>query len=295
MSNHQCSKCNKRFKTECGYERHINRNNCIEKKYTCQYCRNGFKHNSSLNRHINHNCKVRKKELEFPELYEMKKQLEEKDQELKQKELELQKERENMELLRDRMNAIEERMNKQDNQGNQQNLQQNQIGNNNQINNIHLHIVPYGKQKITDKEVNKIVMKNRYPGYQNKLLLDIIEFTHFMKEKNKNIYIPNIRGNFGLVLKDETWNIKAMDRLLEELFVSSKERIKIFIEYNEDLLKKELGYAQYLKFKADLERYMTNKENEPECMKAIKEVLIKNRNLVNKLYKELTGQCIKTP
>ena len=48
MSNHECDKCNKKFKSYNGCYRHKKRNNCLNLKVNCPHCFSGFKHKTNL-------------------------------------------------------------------------------------------------------------------------------------------------------------------------------------------------------------------------------------------------------
>jgi len=277
---YECEICNKIIKSYNGFYRHKKRNNCNNKKFTCKHCNNKFKHKSSLSYHVNKTCRVVKgRKIELEELEKIKKQLnniqkqmEEKDKEIK--ELKQSKNIQNINNIHDNIN-------------------------------INLSINPHGLENIDKIDFKKIIQNIRLSLKNNNnseiipnMVQNVIEI-----DENKNVYLPNIRANYGLILEDK-WIIKDMEKLLNDILLDNIERLDLFLDGRKESIIKDIGSFDYEQLKYNLSLYFNkidnnkkeyNQDEKAECMKKIKDILISNRHLVNAFYEEITGEKIKLP
>ena len=222
MTKYKCERCNKEFVYKNDYTRHIERKNpckitspkntkpvpksteikndmdndmdCIK----CNYCGTVFTRGSSLTRHIDGRCKVKKANDE------------------------------KMELLMDKLiqmeennKKLEEKFGKEIEELRKENARYKKIINNTQ-NNIHdntfnININPYGQEDIsyiTKKDYQKIFSR------ANMSVPAFVEQVHFNKNKpeNHNVYISNMRADYGLMYDGEQWAIHNKEDLLDNMY-----------------------------------------------------------------------------
>src|SRR3989344_3118620 len=271
MSNYECDICNKKFKSYNGCYRHKKRNNCLNIKFKCEHCNNPFKFKKNLIRHINNTCmiiKQRKNDLE--EIKQVKEQLN---------------------LLTKRMDEKDKAMEEKDNEINL--LKQTQNINIETMNNIHLHINPYGQENLDNiktEEIVKMLISYINPKNYNLIIPNMVKKINIDVDENKNTYINNIRSNYGLVLDNGDWNHIEMDRLLSDLMVDNMDRTTDYINNNKELFIQYISVSKYHELKYSLALYFDKIIDKAECMKKIKDILIANRNLVSSFYEGITGQ-----
>jgi hypothetical protein len=264
MSNYECDKCNKKFKSYNGCYRHKKRNTCSDVKFKCNHCNNPFKHKKNLTRHINNTCIVIKEQKkQKDQLTLMQKQMEEKDKEI--------------ELL------------KQSKQVQNINVEGDNI-------NIHLHINPHGQENIDNINIAKIV--NIFISYINRkfhnlIIPAMVKEININTDENKNVYIPNLRANYALVLENNKWNHKEMNLLLNDIMVDNMGRTMDLINNNKELFIQQINIATYYDFKYNINNYFDNSLDKEECKKKIKDIIIANRSLISAFYEGISSKKIK--
>lgn len=273
MKDLYCKKCKKEFKSKLGLKKHVDRGTCMNLDFACTYCNSRFARKSGLSYHINYSCKKAKRERN-----KNKKMSEKEDvEELKRINEELRKENEKL---------------KEEKQINIQQV--------NNINNIHLHINPHGRESLENVNMPKLLrlINNLNKQGNNQLILpNMFRIINMEQKENRNVYVPNIRGEYALALENKEWKPMKMDELFNDILITNMYRLEDFIDYRKDEFIKVIGINQYNELKHNLKNYMDNisqKEKE-ECMNRIKDILIKHRTLVSTLYLELTGQKISMP
>lgn len=297
MYKFECNKCTKKFKSSSGCYKHEKRNTCDsnnDKKYNCHLCSNKFKYKSGLSRHINKICRVVKdRKIELIELELVKEQMNIIQQ--------------NYYNLEKKMEEKDKKMEEKDNQIKELKQSKN-IQNINNIHdniNINLSINPHGCENIDKIDFKKIIQSIRV-ALKDKNNSEIIPnmVKNVMEiDENKNVYIPNIRANYGLILEDK-WIIKDMEDILNNILMDNLERLDTFVDTRKETIIKDIGIFNYEQLKYNLGLYFNKidnnkKEYDPnekiECKKKIKDILISNRHLVNAFYEEITGEKIKLP
>lgn len=272
----QCNQCGKKFKSKLGCKNHEKRGNCMNLPYICQFCSSRFSKRNSLSHHVNHTCKQGKLQKMQQELDKQKLIIEEKEKEIEK----LKGENKSQTNIKTQNNIHIDNMN-----------------------NIHIHINPSGNESL--ENVNKIHLLKRIDHYYKRgekqlIFSNMIKTINFDQKENRNVYLPNIKGEYGLSLENNKWNTRKIDELLNELLMSNIERLEDMINEKKDDLVKIIGEYSYQDLKLNLEKYMDevsqkNTKEQEICLQKIKEILILNRNLVNTFYQELTGQKIAMP
>jgi hypothetical protein len=301
-SDYECKLCNKNFKSNSGFHRHKKRNNCVNSKIKCPHCQNPFKHKSNLYRHIKNVCKVAKqerleKENELEELQKVKEQLNIMQKQITEKDDQLAKRDKEIDDLKQSQNQTN--IQNIENIDNSQNIHGN-------INNIHLHINPHGQENINNLNFTQLIKNimisinnNDNSGIIPNMFKKVIEI-----EENRNVYLSNIRANYGVICIDNNWTIKDMEKLLNDILLDNMERLEMFVDNNKELITTDISNYQYEQLKYNLGLYFdkidkNKKEYDPNeklvCMKKIKDILIEHRHIVNAFYEELTGGKIKLP
>ena len=224
MTKYICKHCGKEFSQKCHYTNHMNRKipckisapkstelapKCTDEKndkeskednIKCNYCGAIFTRGSSLTRHINDRCKVKKEnDTKMENLMERLIKIEEENKLMKEnfgKEIE---------ELRKENSKYKKIIN---------NTQNNNIQNNNTIN---INLVPYGQEDlsyITKKDYQKIFTR------ANMSVPAFVEHVHFNKNKpeNHNVYISNMRADYGLMYDGEQWAIHNKEDLLDNMY-----------------------------------------------------------------------------
>jgi hypothetical protein len=175
-------------------------------------------------------------------------------------------------------------------------LKQNpKIQNNNNIQiNIHSHINPHGQEKIDNiQDIVNMIINCKNPINHNLIIPNMVKKINIDDKSNRNVYIPNINRNHGLVLENGEWNYKAMDSLLNDLMIDNMDRVSDFIIHNKELFLKKITIGAYNELTYSLELYFDKMIDKTECMKKIKDILIGNRPIVSTNYEDITGDKIK--
>ena len=186
-----------------------------------------------------------------------------------------------------------------------ENFKQTKVQNNINIDNsknIHLIINPHGKEnleKIDIKHIMNLIITSCNNNINN-MIPSMFKKVNIDTEENRNVYIPNVRANYGLILEDNRWNIKAMEELLNDILYDNMDRLEEFVDRNQILFIQKIGMSSFSELKYNLACYFGKfNKNEmiekPECIKKIKEILIMNRHIISIFYEEITGEKIKLP
>ena len=274
---HVCDKCNKSFRYNSDYKRHIDRKNSCQKeekqlqfkqRKTCEYCNKIFARSDALPKHL----LICKSKL-------VKDKGTEKD---KEKEIILKQFMDEMQAMRQQIaelkehktivngNIIEGDMNNTTNNTN--NLQQN----------IHndIKIIAYGKEDlsfITNENYELILNK----GFKS--VPHLVEYIHLNQNmpQNQNIYISNVRDKYILIFDGKQWQLKERDDVLQEM-----------IENNTDILSEKfdelvdtLDESTVAKFKRFL-----NEKDENRIINQIKEdlkLMLYNKKLITEIKPRL--------
>jgi len=276
-----CQFCSKKFKTKCGLVRHETKQSCAHLQFQCELCLNRFTSADTLSHHRKHTCRVvRERKTEYEELVIIKKQLDLLKTELENKDKEI--------LL----------LKQKDKQP-----QFVQINNNIMRDQINFHINSHGKERMESidfGQIVKMILSLNNPSRYNQMIPNLMKKVNIDTKENRNVYLPNIRANYGLVLEDNTWNIKKMEPLLNDLVMDNVDRLYDFIQREEELFVKHISRPAYNELKINMDKYFDkvsdNQANEKsECMKRIKDILITNRHIVSAFYEEITGEKIGLP
>ena len=212
MSKYKCERCEKEFPQKSNLTYHLNRKiKCkelphkstnppqnstiiIKSELICNYCGKDFSRSDSLSRHIDGYCKVKKandKKMEemMTMLIEMKERLGKNDMEI--------------EKLKEENSKYKQIIN-----NNTQNIK---------IETMNVNITPYGKEDIqylTDTDYSRIFSR------ANMSVPAFVEKIHFDKNKpeNHNVYISNMRADYGLLYDGSQWTIHNKEDLLENMY-----------------------------------------------------------------------------
>jgi len=280
---YNCEICDKKFKSRSGFTSHTFKNTCSDMEYQCKLCFNRFKRKDSLSHHKNNTCRVmRERKKEYNDILDIKKRLDLLEKELVNKNTQLIEKEKEIKLLQNNIII----------KGDQNNIN----------NNIHLHINPHGRENIDNidfEEIVKMIVSLTNTDDLNLMIPNMIKKVNIETKENRNVYLPNIRANYGLILEDNTWNIKKIEPLLNDLVFDNVDRLDNFINNHEKLFVEHIRRDKYEELKLNINKYFDkisgNKENETECMNKIKDILITNRHIVSAFYEEMTGEKIKLP
>lgn len=103
----------------------------------------------------------------------------------------------------------------------------------------------------------------------------LVEEIHYNRPENRNITIPNMRGDTAKILKNGVWTYTELCQILEHLFTTKHDAIEDFLTANKDQISPSL-YNDI-----DKMLIMTGKEKNKKIQKKkIKNVIINNRHLV---------------
>ena len=266
--NYICELCKREFKQKSQLVNHNKRKNpCVSKniELLCGYCGLSFVNKYSLKRHETKNCKKQSTnnlEIIYKELLEQFKiqndkiiQLENENKKIKEK------------LSKTKINTT---INSNSNNNN----------NNNITNNNYINIVAFGKEDIS------FITKNDWIQIMNQKYMSVkhlVEKIHFneAQPQNSNIYISNLKDNYGMYYNGNKWIIEKKDDLLtniidtktdcleekfyeiiDELPKKLKDKFQEFLDTNDD--------DNYLnKIKEEIKLMLYNKKDIP--MKIIKD------------------------
>ena len=227
MSKYKCDRCGKEFTQKSNLTYHLNRKiqcppkstslppnstNIIQMpgkcelapKNICNYCGGIFSRSDALMRHLNSRCKVKKtNDAKMEEIMTILIELKESNKEMKDS---------NNVLIEDVKKLKEENAKYKSIINNTQNTQ-----NNIHDNTININIAPYGKEDlsyITKKDYDKIFMR------ANMSVPAFVEHIHFNQNKpeNHNVYISNMRADYGLMYDGKQWAIHNKEDLLDNMY-----------------------------------------------------------------------------
>jgi hypothetical protein len=219
-----CERCCKEFSQECHYNDHINRKipcapncpktapNCPktgkndpDDEYICGYCKKKFTRKYHLMRHIDNNCKMKKaNDNKMEEVISILIEMKEKTKILEKKLEECTKKNsEEIEKLKEENTKYKQIIN-----NNTQNIK---------IDTMNVNINPYGKEDI------KHFTNTDYKYIFNRGTMGVpafVEKVHFDKNKpeNHNVYISNMRADYGLLYDGNQWTIHNKEDLLENMY-----------------------------------------------------------------------------
>ena len=176
----------------------------IDQKLRCEFCNKKFSSVKNRYRHQKHNCKVRRQKMDEEE----KKLVKHEDTTDLAAQIKALKQE-----IRD-MKTIKINVEKQQNIGNQQNII---------INNYRSENIDY----ITDRVVETLIKRGPYASIPR-----LMETIHFNKKhpENHNLAITNVKSKFAHVRYNDTWQVKFLNELLEELVTT---KFNIIDEYYE--------------------------------------------------------------
>lgn len=288
-----CEFCKKAFKSYSGHYAHTKKKTCVNSKFECNHCHARFKTKRTLLNHMTNNCK--QKEDEHNELEKMRDQFNEFTEQMKAVKEQMKEKEKEIEKLKEQCNQV-----KGDNVHGNKNVSN--IQNHGNINNIHLHINPHGRESLENVNIKKMIemislvcQKNDYS-----LIPNMVKYINFEMKENRNVYIPNIRANYGLTLENNEWNMKDMDELLNDMLMDNADRLDDFIRNNEEQFINMMGAYRFEELKRSVDEYINkvsahNTKEKSACMLKIKKILRRERKLVNAFYQELTGLQIQVP
>jgi uncharacterized C2H2 Zn-finger protein len=182
--------------------------------YKCKHCNKIFKQNNNYNRHIRNNCKVQKESKEekeniYQELIKQMKKLEDQNKELYE---ELKKMKSN--TIIKNSNTITKNSNNTKNSSN----------NTKNSNNNTINLVAFGKEDlshITEEVYKKILGK----GTQSILeLINNVHFNE-NKPEHCNVYISNIRDKYAMIYDGKEWILKNQDNVITDLLEYKKDNL----------------------------------------------------------------------
>ena len=235
MLKYVCNNCHKGFEKKDSYLKHVNRKiKCSDRQYSniCLYCQKNFTTKSNVSRHIKNNCNIFKKSLEEKQcIYEELVKLKEENYELK-----------NQLIYKKSGNVIT-----------------NNITNNGVINNI--TIVAFGKEekyKISEKDILNAVSKGFNTAEQ---LTKTIHFNNKYPEFH-NVYIANIKENYGMTYDGKKWNLVHKKDLINNIYDDKK----YFVQDNLEEFTKSLSSYKI----ESLKRWLKSDENDDKNIKDIK-------------------------
>ena len=302
---YHCPKCNKPFKFNCDYMRHLNRKvpcaddekiKHYEQKKICKFCGKSYTRTDSVTRH--------------QEKCSKKLELENKLQKEAEKELmitKLMKEMRNMKEERYKkdkeMRDMKEQQNKKDKEVQKELAKMKEqlmkslaesskhinIGSNNSNiqNNIHneIKIIAYGKEDtsyITDNEYKLLIHK----GFKS--VPNLVEYIHFNgnKPENQNIYISNMRDNYVLVYDGGQWQMRERDDILQDIIDNKTD---ILNEKFDELLDK-LDEITIKRFK----KFLDEKDEDKVSLQLKKDLklIMYNRNKITSVKPKFIGSII---
>ena len=293
---YECNKCNKTFRFESEYNKHINKKipcNLEEKheysilKRTCQYCGKIFSRYYILTTHIATVCgsnrihnkrdikEVVKEEQPIESIKDiitkMQSHIVNLENELKNEKIH---NNETIQKLQHELNEIKEIKpnTKIDVKGN---LVQGNINNQNTVNNIqnNIKIIAYGKEDlsfISDENYRMILNK----GFKS--VPQLVEYIHFNENKpeNQNIKINNMRDNVVLMFDGNNWQMGDRDEILGNMYDNKAD----ILDGKFDELLNTLDEGTIKKFKRFLDQKDDNKINE-KIKKELKLVLYNKKQI----------------
>jgi hypothetical protein len=238
---YKCEKCNKIFKYNNCYLKHIN-NLCINNdnitknnnKYICDKCGKNFNKLYDLNKHINKkkSCITNLSLDKFKELENKIKELEIINNDINKKYNNLQNENVYLKNENDKINNL---LNKYINNNTSNIITNNTNTNsNNTTNNITINLTNFGCENINklSKEEQINILK-----YSNQSLSSLIQYLHINDKipEYKNVCIKNLRSNGGFIFENNKWTHLNFDIFLFHIFNKKITNLNRIVYNNEDL------------------------------------------------------------
>jgi hypothetical protein len=252
-----------------------------ENEHSCKYCNKKFKHKQGMYRHIKYYCKKSEDE-DLKELVRlMNEQLKEKDQLLEEKE----KEVEQYESQQKKYLKQQERNNKMIKRLTDK-LQINHFSqSNNVVVNNHIRLLNYKDtdlSHLTSRDYKAAINKVNYATF------DIMKRIHFnpKKPENMNIYIPNIKDKYVVMFQENTWQIQARVKEVDDLI---DDKYLILREWYEENVK-DSNDAGYQMLKRNFERFDANIGNNNVRERVKNDIIMflyNKRNMIVKQNEEL--------
>ena len=203
--------------------------------FKCTTCEMTFSSKQSRWRHEKFRCKIRKK--------------------IEQEKMEIEAYHEKKtKRLNDEINRLEHKIININNNTYIENQQNNIIINN------------YGKENIeyiTPGIIKKFIQQGPYASIPK-----LLKLTHFNDDhpENHNLAITNVKSKYAHVRKNDIWQIKLLNEILEDLIVN---KFNVIEEYYKDELKEELP-----NYKVNIyENYKEQVKKNPEIREEIKDQL----------------------
>jgi len=161
--------------------------------------------------------------------------------------------------------------------------------NNTQNINHNIKMVAFGKEDIDNisDEVCKRLIKRGGMSVPK-----FIEYVHFDKNKpeNHNVYISNIQNKYGMIYKDDIWQISKADDIMEILYYGKEE----VLEQKYEKLKNQIPDTYQRSFERFIKTHTTDKV-EKAVLSEIKLLLYNKRSIplnTRKLIKQIKNKSI---
>jgi len=184
--------------------------------FICEFCKETFNTKPNLRRHQLHRCKMNTNET-----LELK---------VKIREMEKKHEIEKKKLYK----KIEELLEKVGDKINNNNC--NNITNSNNTINNNIHINNYGNEDLS--HLTPDVLTNLIKGPCS-MISDLTKMIHFNEDKpqNMNIFIPNKRGKYIKIFKDDEWTLEDKKERIPDIVDKNYNILDNHFENNEDYLE----------------------------------------------------------
>ena len=204
-----------------------------KKVYECKYCKKVLQHHTSLSRHIKYSCKQNKDE----DLKELARLFNEKEKKMNTNDSELVQQ----------MQKMQKQIDKLTNKLQIQNINKGTVNNTN--NTINIQLLNH-----SDTDYSHLTPKDYLTCIKNcnYCVKSLIEKVHFNPEKpeNMNIFLSNIKGNYVMVYKDNEWQIRNIQRQIDDLYDSNEFVLETWYdEYKEKYPHIINSFQKYLKNK----------------------------------------------
>ena len=288
-----CVDCKKPFSSNWALKKHqINSCNKVKIKILkCDICSAVFARADGLRRHVNGRCKGSSNS----EINDISDEFAKKEEEINNVNDELaQKEQEINKLLAEMRIIMNKRENcdiqnisnvttNNSNSNNNISVNNNNIDNsiinsvNNNVNNLmmNMHLVPFGKEKISDVLTDDLCKKMFDRGFSAVPVL--IEYVHCNANipQYNNCYVSNMRDNNGLIYDGDKWVLMKICDLVEALCDAKHAYLENkYGEFKEQGMKPDVKFDRYLK-----EHDKESKELTKRYKSDVPMILYNNRNV----------------
>jgi len=235
-----------------------------DKPFTCKYCSQKYKYKQSLSKHVKYSC-TKNKDEDLKELVRLlNDKLENKDKQLDHKDKLLENKDKQIEKLKGKLEI---------------NINTNIVNN---IHNNNFTLLSYTKtdtSHLTDNDYKMCIKK------RNGCVVKMIEKLHFNPEKpeNMNLYIPSMKDKYLMMYENGNWKLTNKKDAIEKIYEDKEGLIMCYMDTNNT---REL--------KADFERYLELKEDDPDeknqksLYEEVNLMLYNNKHIVMKQSKSLT-------